>query len=64
MVTEPRPEIDAELKAKVALAALWEQTTVADLAMKFRGPQSSEKKGRSQSQIGRNQRGAVLTRLG
>ena len=63
-MTEPSRKIDAKLKAKIALETLWEQATVADLAMKCRGPQSSEKKGRRQSQIGSNQRGGVLTRAG
>lgn len=41
---EPRRKIDAELKAMIALAALWEQATVADLAMKCRGPQFLEQR--------------------
>lgn len=46
---EPRRKIAAELKAKIALEALREQATVADLAMKCRGPQSLENRARDRS---------------
>jgi hypothetical protein len=42
VMKEPRRKIDAELEAKIALEALREQATVADLAMKWRGPQPAE----------------------
>jgi transposase len=35
MMKKPRRKIDAELKAKIALEALREQATVADLAVRY-----------------------------
>jgi transposase len=35
MMTKPRRKIDAALKAKIALEALLEQVTVADLAQRY-----------------------------
>ncbi len=35
MLSKPRRKIDAALKAKIALEALREQATVADLAMRY-----------------------------
>jgi transposase len=35
MMTKPRRKIDAALKAKIALEALREQVTVADLAQRY-----------------------------
>jgi transposase len=35
MMTKPRRKIDAALKAKIALEALREQATVADLAQRY-----------------------------
>ena len=41
MTNRTRRKIDAELKARIALEALREQATVADLAQRYQGPSQS-----------------------